>query len=84
MAIYICTDRTEHIVAAQLGKIEHELDANAKHINKLESELLSDKKGRKFHMIRRVDAFICACGIISLSYWGSIPNMSTKFYDDQC
>ena len=49
MAIYICTDRTEHIVAAQLGKIEHELDANAKHINKLESELLSDKKGRKFH-----------------------------------
>ena len=42
------TDRTEHIVAAQLGKIEHELDANAKHISKLENELLSDKKGRKF------------------------------------
>ena len=49
MAIYICTDRTEHIVAELMGKIEHEIDANAKHIYILESELLSDKKGRKFH-----------------------------------
>lgn len=33
------------MVAAKIGKMEHELDTNAKHLEKIEKELENNKQG---------------------------------------